>query len=305
MRAVEANWYRNFLTNLGNTKSRYDKAITESTSGKRLNHLSDDPSDMSYVLSLRSQIGQVKQFDDNINSGKLWLSSGESSLNQVQNLLSSAITMASQGSSESGDAQSRLILADRLDDLRDELLNYSNTEVMGRYIFAGSNTDTAPFVKAADTVLPSGVVVPGVVTYTGNSDTVSIQADFTVTVGTNVPGDEVFTGPVDIFDRLSQLIQGLRENNTTAISTQTGQLKESVDQISDAIGLMGERNAHLTQIQGLLKNFKTTLTSKMSSLEDANMAEAISNLAKEEVGLQATLQAGSRINRISLMNFLS
>lgn len=243
MRAVEANWYRDFLYNLGTTKTRYDKAISESTSGKKLNHLSDNPSDMSYVLSLRSQIGQIKQFDTNINSGKLWLSSGESALNQVQNLMTSVITMASQGASESSDPQSRNTLADRLDDLRDELLNYANTEVMGRYIFAGSNTDTAPFVKAADTVLPSGVVVPGVITYTGNNDTVSIQADFTVTVATNVPGNEVFTGPIDIFDRLSQLIQGLREDNTTNIATQMGQLNESVNQISEAIGTMGEKSA--------------------------------------------------------------
>ncbi len=305
MRAVEANWYRDFLYNLGNTKSRYDKAISQTTSGKKLNHLSDNPSDMSYVLSLRSKIGQIEQFNTNIDSGKLWLSSGESALNQVQNLMTSAITMASQGASDSSDAQSRTILADRLDDLRDELMNYANTEVMGRFIFAGSNTDTAPFVKAADTILPSGAVAPGVITYTGNNDSVSIQADFTITVATNVPGNEVFTGPVDIFDRLSLLIQGLRENNTTNIGTQMGQLNESVNQISDALGTIGDRNAHLTQIKGLLKNFKTSLTDKMSSLEDANMAEAISNLAKEEVGLQATLQAGSRINNVSLMNYLS
>jgi len=186
------------------------------------------------------------------------------------------------------------------------ILNYANSEVMGKYIFAGSATDTQPFTRGPDTWdAVNNIWIPGVVTYNGNSDDIDVQADFSVTVTTNIPGDEVFTGPnFDIFDRLSTLVQNLRNNDTAAIGNDIGNMNEILDQVSSAISSIGNRTSHLHQIQGLLKSFRSSIQAKMSSLEDADMAEVITNLTREEVGLQATLQTGARIQRYSLINYL-
>lgn len=305
VRPVESNWYRDFISNLTRTKTRYDDAISQTTSGKKLNNLSDNPADMSYVLTLRNQIAQIDQFDKNINSAFGFLGASESALNKVQNLLANVVSLAEQGASESTGAEGRRLIAQSIDQIRDELLNYANTEIMGRYVFAGSATDTPPFIKAADTWdAVNNTWIPGVVTYQGNNDTIDIQADFSVTVATNVPGDQVFTTQYDLFGRLSTLIQALRTNDTATIGSQAGSMNELIDQISEAVGTIGNKTTHLSQIQGMLKSFKTSLQSRMSSLEDADMAEAISNLSREEVALQATLQTGARIQRFSLMNYL-
>jgi len=297
MRPVEANWYRDFLYNLNNTKTRYDDAISQASSGKRLNHLSDNPADMSYVLTLRSKIGQIDQFERNIDSGKLWLNTAESGLNQVQNVLTSIVSLASQGANESNGPNERNTIADSIEQMRDEIMNFANTEINGKYIFAGSATDTIPFTAAG--------VSPQIITYGGNSDVIAVQADFSIQVDTNIPGDQVFTGPnVDIFERLRTLITALRNDDTTGIGNEISNMHELVDQISQGLGNLGNRSAHLDQISGLIKSFKASLVDKMSSLEDANMAEALSNLGREEVGLQAALNVGSRINRQSLMNYL-
>lgn len=309
MRQVEANWYRDFLYNLSMTKGRYDSAVSQASSGKRLNHLSDDPADMSYVLNLRSKIGQINQFDQNINSGSTYLSYAESGISAVQTTMYTIVSLAEQGASESTDADSRNILADRIDELRNEILNYANTEVNGRFIFAGSNIDTPPYVKGAD-YLVGGITRPGDITYQGDYEYMDIQADFSVTVSTNIPGNEVFgdstvaAPPYDIFARLADLVYNLRNNDTTALGNDISSMNELINQLGESLGTVGNNVAHLREIKGMLKSFKTSLQSQMSSLEDANMAEAISNLAKEEVGLQATLQVGARINRVSLMNYL-
>lgn len=305
VRPVESNWYRDFISNLTRTKTRYDDAISQTTSGKKLNNLSDNPADMSYVLTLRNQIAQIDQFDKNINSAFGFLGASESALSKVQNLLANVVSLAEQGASESTGAEGRRLIAQSIDQIRDELLNYANTEIMGRYVFAGSATDTPPFIKAADTWdAVNNTWIPGVVTYRGNNDTIDIQADFSVTVATNLPGDQVFTTQYDLFGRLSTLIQALRTNDTATIGSQAGSMNELIDQISEAVGTIGNKTTHLSQIQGMLKSFKTSLQSRMSSLEDADMAEAISNLSREEVALQATLQTGARIQRFSLMNYL-
>lgn len=199
LRPVESNWYRNFMFNLKRTKTRFDEAITQSTSGKKLNSLSDNPSDMSYVLNLRSKISQIGQFDKNINTAEGFLAASESALNQVQNLMYSVVSIAEQGASDTIDQEARELLADRVDDIRDEMVNYANTEIMGKYIFAGSATDTEPFTRAPDDPLVTRtnsntgitVVETGAVTYNGNGDEMDVQADFSITIASNRPGNEV------------------------------------------------------------------------------------------------------------------
>lgn len=307
MRAVESVWQRNFLFNLGLTKERYDKAIGEATSGKKLNELSDNPADMAYVLSLRSNIQQIDQFDKNISSAKKYLGTAETALNTVQKMIQRVITLAEQGASDSNSGQPREIIADEIDKIRDSIINYGNTQVMGKYVFAGSNIDTLPFQKDP---------VTGAVYYYGNSENIRIQADFSIQVETNIPGDQVFAAPpappavppaqppYDIFQRLADLSTALRADNTTAIGTSISTMHEIVDQINTAVGQLGNRSSHIIDVQNNLKQFKSSLTAKMSSLEDANMAEAITRLTQEEIGLQATLQAGARINKASLMDYL-
>jgi len=309
MRPVESNWYRNFMFNLTNTKWRYDEALSQSNSGKRLNNLSDDPSDMAYVLSLRSKIAQIDQFTENIDSGTGFIKTAESALSSVQNIMYSIVSIAEQGASDTNNAEARNILANRIDEMRDQILNYANTEVMGKYVFAGSATNVAPYTKAADTVV-GGVTIPGVITYNGNNENIDIQADFSVTVTTNIPGSQVFGSngaaqpPYDIFQRLSDLVVALRQDDTTAIGNSISNMNELINQFGDAMGTYGNQSSHLTDIKGMLKTFSASLKSKMSSLEDANMAEAISDLAREKTALQITLQSGAQIQQYTLMNYI-
>jgi flagellar hook-associated protein 3 FlgL len=309
MRPVESNWYRDFMFNLNNTKGRYDTALSQTTSGKKLAHLSDNPSDMSYVLSLRSKIDQIDQFNKNIESGTGFLKTAESALNSTQNVMYSIVSLAEQGASETTDPEARRILANRIDNMRDEIMNYANTEVMGKFVFAGSATDTQPYTKAADTVV-GGITIPGVITYNGNNEEIDIQADFSVTVPTNIPGSQVFGAngaaqpPYDVFQRLSNLVVALRQDNTTAIGSEISNMKELINQLGNSMGSYGNTSAQLTEIKGMLKTFTTSLKAKMSSLEDANMAEAISNLTREQTALQVTLQSGAKIQQFTLMNYI-
>ncbi len=311
MRAVESIWYRNFLDNLGTTKSRFDTAINQSTSGKKITQFSDNPADMSYVLSLRNQIDQVEQYEQNISSGKSWLSSAESALSSIVTNIYSIITKAEQAASETTGAKERKIIATEIEQKRDEIMNIANSEVMGKFLFAGSDTDNPPFTKQADTtqVLPSGetITIPGDIVYNGNSDKIQIQADFSIKVDTNVPGDEAFginDGSIDIFGALQKLVTDLKSDDTTELGNDVQAMHEIIDQLNNSIGKLGNNKAHLEDINGQLKQYKSSVTSTMSTLEDADMAEVISNLSREQVGLQATLQSGALINKQSLMDYI-
>ncbi len=310
LRAIEGNWYRNMLFHLDNTKQQYDKYISQTTSGKKLNTLSDNPPDMAYVLSLRSKMDQIDQFTRNIDSAEGFLNTAESALNQVQNLMYKVTNLASQGASDTTDAEGRGLIATEIEDIRENIMDLANTEIMGKYIFAGSATDTAPF-RVDDVTLPAPPAGrPWPIVYDGNADYIEIQAEFSITVETNIPGSEVFgTGaggppPVDIFEEMATMIENLRNDDALAVGTQTANLNLIITQIGEAMGDLGNRNAHLDTIKGNLKSFKTAIMDKKSSLEDADMAEAITKLSMSEVAMQATMQAGARIQSFTLMNYI-
>ncbi len=296
MRAVESIWQRNFLINLAVTKGRYDTALNQVTSGKKLINFSDNPSDAASVLSLKNQSDQITQFDRNIAAGLSLLQPAETAVNSSLTLIYRAISLAEQGASEQNTGQAREILADNVDQLRDQLLNYANSEVAGKFLFAGSNTLTTPYVKDP---------LSGVVTYPGNGEEVRIQADFSVQATTNVPGNQIFSGPIDVFQRLAVLRDALRADDTATIAGSISTMGEVVEQFNQALGVIGNSSSHLMDIRGQLKSFQTSLMSRISTLEDADLASAISNLSKEQTGLQATLNAGSRIQPNSLMDYMT
>jgi len=282
--------------NLGLTKERYDSALSQTTTGKKVINFSDSPSDAAMILALKNQSGQITQFERNIAAGLSMLKPAEASIDSSVTLMYRAISLAEQGASETNTGDAREILADEIDQVRDQLLNYANSEVQGKYLFAGANTLTPPFVKDPAT---------GDITYMGNGEEVKIQADFTIQVATNVPGDQVFTGSVDIFQRLADLRDALRADDTAAISTAISSMDDVVNQLDQALGTIGSATSHLNDITAQLKSYQSSLTSRISSLEDANSAAAISNLSAAEVSLQATLKAGSTIFQNSLMDYLS
>lgn len=304
MRTVEATMYRNFLVNLASTKARYNKAVTESSSGKKINNLSDDPANAAHALDLRSKIAQIDQFSRNIDSGSKFLNTAESALNAVTTNLYRVITLAEEGATEVNDAAARATIAEQIDLIRDSILDIANTQIMGVYVFSGSSTDTMPYIKDPAEADPDTIL------YQGNNDTIEIQANFSVQIQTNLPGSEVFGAngmaapPHDIFARLANLRDALLANDTAVITAETGSMNDLIDQIGAGLGRIGNFSSHMNDTKGILTGYRTALLEQVSSLEDANMAEALSNLTKEEVGLSANLQVGARINQISLLNYL-
>ena len=87
MRIANKTLYDSVIQRLGTVSSEMMEANEVVSSTKRINNLSDDPVGLVSVLDLRSSLANVEQIDRNIQVGKNWLSSGESALNQVEELM--------------------------------------------------------------------------------------------------------------------------------------------------------------------------------------------------------------------------
>ncbi len=293
MRANESIWYRDMIYYVNLVKMRFDKAIKETTSGKRINDLSDDPSGAAFALGLKSRAKQLEQFERNINTADAYLSATESVLNQVSNVLFAAVTKAEQGASETQSPEDRRLIANEFEKMKEQLLALANARVMGRYLFSGTAIDTQPFTESG-----------GVVNYNGDSGTIDAQIAFSVKITTNLPGDEVFVNTVDIFQLFQDIIDHLNADDTASLENDVIRLGDAINHIEHEKGIVGNRRRQMKIITQNIHDFTNALKEKISSIEDANMAEAISNLSKEEVALRVILQSGARIQRVNLFDYL-
>ncbi len=294
MRANESIWYRDSLFYINLTKLRYDEAIKQTTSGKRINKISDNPSGAAFALGLKDRRGQIEQFLRNLDTARIYLANAEDVLNKVQTVLNKAITDASQGATDTMDINQKRIIANDIDQLRSQIMDLANTRVMNRYLFSGTLTDTRPFTE-----------VGGTVVYNGNSNDIDIQIGYSIRVTTNLPGNQVFTNPTaNVFEVLANIRDHLNAGDSGAVASDIEDLGAVVDNIAYQRSIIGNRMSELDIMKNNLKEFSTNLQEKISSIEDADMAEAISNLTKEETGLRVTLQSVSRIQRLTLFDYL-
>jgi flagellar hook-associated protein 3 FlgL len=153
------------------------------STGRRINVASDDPGGAGQVLTLNHVLAANTQYSSNIDNATTRLSSEQSALSSVSNLLDSARSMALQGINGTLSGSDRAGMATQLGQLRDQLVQLANaTDGNGNALFAGTSTTTAPFVKGAS----------GAVSYVGNDATQMASAGPGMQIATSDPGSGLF-----------------------------------------------------------------------------------------------------------------
>ncbi|MBW1709094.1 MAG: hypothetical protein JRG97_08155 [Deltaproteobacteria bacterium] len=165
-RISEQNLYSSIIYDL--QKKNYDlyKANESISSGKRVNRPSDDGLGMSTILTQRSLLSDIVQYEQNLSVGNDLLNLTESALLNMTNSVTEAKVLAEQMSTDTYRESNMEDAAVAIDGIIDELIQLGNTDMGGRYIFAGSETDVAPFTKGLN-ILDATAGLSTFSTYTG------------------------------------------------------------------------------------------------------------------------------------------
>jgi flagellar hook-associated protein 3 FlgL len=138
-----------FVRNLQKQAEAMLQRQEQLASQKRINRPSDDPSGMARVLDGRSTVAAIDQYVENIKQGKTRLEITETTLKQVDDLVQQAGELADANSGEEVTAVQRQLAAENIKDIYDQVMQLANSRFGGRYMFAGYQTDTAPFTRDA------------------------------------------------------------------------------------------------------------------------------------------------------------
>ncbi len=298
MRVATKTLYDNMTANLGIITEELKHANETVATGKRINKLSDDPVGLSSVLNLHSARSNIEQLQRNINMGRTWLNTVESALSSVSDLISDAKVLCIQMANATIGPDERLSAATAVQHYLEELKALANTDVNGRYIFAGSRTDTAPF--DFDLIGANGI-------YNGNNDPFSVKIGKNMNIEVGRDGETVFGANAtadDIFKTLVDLKTALETDNVSGIQTQMSRLDNHFDKITTIISDTGQKEIRLDIRKGIISDLDFAYTERLSKLEDADMIYAIMELKKKEATYQAALVAASKVMQVSLVNYI-
>ncbi len=158
MRITTANTYATTINNLQLRQQDLSDAQTRLSSGKRVLMPSDDPAaaaraERALAAELRSEASQRS-----VDASKVLMTQAESALGDANELLSQVReALVAAGNASYTDAN-RAIQANKIQGLRDQLLQVANrSDGAGTYLFGGQGANQAPFVDT-----PAGVVFRGV-----------------------------------------------------------------------------------------------------------------------------------------------
>ena len=302
MRITNEMLANNVLQNLSANESRIYTLTNQMSSGKSLSQMSDNPADASRVLAVQTNLSQTGQYLSNVSSAQDWLTTTGSALQGVNQALLSAQQLATQGANATTNANDRQVMATQVNSLIGEVAQLGNTTYAGSYVFAGAQTNVAPFSSSGSTVSYA------------NSDPASATASLGreispgIKVQVNTIGHDPTTnsGIFDtVFAALTGLSQALQANNSGAISSTITTLGNALQQLNQASASVGTSTDQIQAIQNQLTAQQTQLSQTLSNLDNTDMAQASIDYTQATVVQQAGLVATSKALPPSLFDYIA
>jgi flagellar hook-associated protein 3 FlgL len=130
---------------LNNATQASNNLALQLSSGLRVSSLSDDPGAATQSVQVGNQIARVDTYIQTAASQSSMLQVTDSTLGEVVSQLTSAISLAVQGTNGTQNASNLQAITQQLTGIRDQVLALANASYQGRYLFAGSQGSVKPF----------------------------------------------------------------------------------------------------------------------------------------------------------------
>lgn len=300
LRTPASIFTRDAILGLQRLNERISILQNQISTGSRLVAPSDDPAGAALVVDLRASIGANTQYLKQITEAGGFLQDTEQ---MISNLTEGMLRLGELGvraQDPTLSASARAALGAEIDGIRTNFISFANTKSEGKYLFAGTQTQTLPFSG------PSA----GPIVYAGDSNSISVDVSQNRSVTTNVPGDTLFLGPggqgsaTDLFQQVTDFRDAVLTNNLPAIQTALTNLDSILTRVGVIVTDVGGRQNSIAQLSDSLGTFNLTLQGIQNSVEDLDYPKAITDFSTTQIAQSATLSTLSKVNSKNLFDFL-
>lgn len=283
------------LSDIQSISERMARTQERMSSGKELTRPSDDPFATSRALLYREELASNAQYQRNAQDAASWQSVTDTALGQIGDLVLRAREWVVRGANDTLDATGRAAIASELDQITDAMKGIGNTQYAGRYIFAGTATQTPPYITG------------GADGYAGNADVMDREIGRGVRMPLNVTGDGVLgDGSTGLIAAMRSAAANLRAGGDVDAlrTTDLRAISAAQDALATTRAAVGARANRLDAAVDRLAQMEQAAGALLSQTEDADMAETLINYSMQSSAYQAALRAGAELIQPSLMDFL-
>jgi flagellar hook-associated protein 3 FlgL len=293
---VNPNPIPDLLAALNQTQLEEQEASLQLATGRSVNQPSDNPTAAALLVENNDQATFNSGYLQSAGALQGQLSTADSTLSSINNALQQALSLGVEGANGTISSSGRIAIANQLQGIQSQVLSLANTSYEGHYLFAGTNTGTAPY--AVDDAAPSGV------RYTGNNGVNSMNIGPGYAIAANEPGSQLFSSSGnDVFLALNNLVQALQSNS--GIQTAVNSLNSAASYLSSESVFYGNALGQVASQTTYLNSAKLQISQQQNTLGGADLAAAATNLSQAQTDSQATLAAISKFAQNNLFNYLS
>lgn len=338
MKVTENTTYRMLQTNLDRITSRLENTRFQGATGIKLNLPSDDPAAIRPVLTTRTQIRHTERYLETMGVTLDKMESTDGHLASVENIMVRAKEIAINAINSGMSTADLATLADEVGQLRQELLDSANAKVDGKYIFAGYEEKTIPFV-------PNPAYIPAVnppvigqydptdsttwpYIYQGDNNPTELEITPGEYLESNLTGNDLFfgvsnanwsappavnqsdAGRIDIFSVLTRVEEAIRAGNVDdplgpggGIQAQIDNLELGADQERRLRSQLGNRAERVESAMLHQEDVKIDLEQILSRYQDTDAIENFNDIIKQETAFQAALSITSKVSQISILDY--
>jgi flagellar hook-associated protein 3 FlgL len=315
---------------VGKTKSKVEDLQLKGSTLKRVSKPSDDPLGNVELMAIRSQNVDAEQYLRNLNFAHTHLSYTENILEEMTDILVKAKEIAIGQASSINSPQMREGVSKEIHQMRQQVLGLANKRIGNRYLFSGQKVLTRPFDQDGK--------------YSGDQNKINIEINKDVFIPMNINGQDLFfskekrpvakedldisppvldvnteglhrtpasttpdnqeTVAVSIFDELRSLENALLTDNPQIIQGLLERLDRSTERMVTMRTQIGALTNTISNSELNIEKTKLLNEAHKSKIEDADVAELMTDLQKEQAVLKATYKASANLMNVGLMDFL-
>ncbi len=289
-----------FLVELNKISDQMQQAQNQVTTGLRVSQVSDQPDVVSTLLATRASLSASQQISSNLGRVKTETDAGEQALESAVMLFDQVQTLGASGVTGTATAATNATLAQQASSYLQEMVGLADTNVEGRYIFAGDADQQSPYtVDLTQT--------PPVSAYLGSEATRVAQHPDGTTFSISLNAQTIFdsSDPAsNVFTAITTLQTALAKNDAAGIQAANAGLSKIGDYLNQQLAFYGNVQNKVAQATDFASTQQTQLQTQISNLQDADLTASILHLNHAQTQAQAALQAEARIQRTTLFDFL-
>ena len=287
------------ITRFNRITSDIQQTQDKIATGKKVLKASDDPVAAATISFVRDQKVMLDRFATNIDRAQTRLTLTENVVAESVNLLTRAYELGIQAKNDTLTAVDRRAISFEISQIRESMMSLANSkDVNGNYLFAGYRTNIQPFVSNE----------AGEVTFAGDRGVHSVQISDSLRANTGLDGADVFmrvdidgtTKPFfDVLTSMERELQGGTINNDTV-----AELNACIDHFAVNQTRVGAELNKLDYQKSAMERRVLLMDENLSGLEDADLANLVSELQTMIVSRDAAQRSFVQIGQQSLFDYI-